>query len=100
MRDLSKPSPAFKPSPVEKRSVVIGGHKTSVSLEDQFWTAIKEIASGRGMKVKDLVSLIDANRTAGNLSSALRLFVLAELQDALFILEHFGDKPDGERRAA
>ena len=63
-------------SPVVKRSIVIAGHKTSVSLEDAFWKGLKEIASGRDATLSDLVASIDADRQHGNLSSALRLFVL------------------------
>jgi predicted DNA-binding ribbon-helix-helix protein len=63
-------------SPVVKRSIVIAGHKTSVSLEDAFWKSLKEIAGGRGMTLSDLVASIDTDRRQGNLSSAIRLFVL------------------------
>ena len=63
-------------SPVVKRSIVIGGHKTSVSLEDGFWKGLKEIADGRHVTLSDLVATIDTARRAGNLSSAIRLFVL------------------------
>ena len=63
-------------SPVIKRSVVIAGHKTSVSLEDAFWTSLKEIAISRGVTLSDLVTSIDVERQQGNLSSCLRLFVL------------------------
>ena len=63
-------------SPVVKRSIVIAGHKTSVSLEDAFWKGLKEIASGRDTTLSELVASIDADRQHGNLSSALRLFVL------------------------
>lgn len=63
-------------SPVVKRSIVIAGHKTSVSLEDAFWDALKEIAAGRRLTLSDLVATIDSSRTQGNLSSAIRLFVL------------------------
>ncbi|CAN5473712.1 ribbon-helix-helix domain-containing protein [soil metagenome] len=63
-------------SPVEKRSVVVGGHKTSVSLEAGFWSGVKEIAQSRKMTLSELVGDIDANRNQGNLSSAIRLFVL------------------------
>jgi predicted DNA-binding ribbon-helix-helix protein len=63
-------------SPVVKRSIVIAGHKTSVSLEDAFWKGLKEIAGGRSTTLSDLVASIDADRRQGNLSSALRLFVL------------------------
>lgn len=64
-------------SPIQKRSLVLTGHKTSVSLEDEFWTGLKEIASSRQMTVADLVAAIDRDRKTGNLSSALRLYVLA-----------------------
>jgi predicted DNA-binding ribbon-helix-helix protein len=63
-------------SPVVKRSIVIAGHKTSVSLEDAFWKALKEIAISRGATLSNLVTSIDVDRRQGNLSSCLRLFVL------------------------
>jgi predicted DNA-binding ribbon-helix-helix protein len=63
-------------SPVVKRSIVIAGHKTSVSLEDAFWKGLKEIAGMRDLTLSDLVSTIDSERRHGNLSSAIRLFVL------------------------
>ena len=63
-------------SPVVKRSIVIAGHKTSVSLEDAFWKGLKEIAAARNMTLSDLVASIDGGRRQGNLSSAIRLFVL------------------------
>jgi predicted DNA-binding ribbon-helix-helix protein len=63
-------------SPVVKRSIVIAGHKTSVSLEDAFWKGLREIADRREMTLSDLVSTIDSERRHGNLSSAIRLFVL------------------------
>jgi predicted DNA-binding ribbon-helix-helix protein len=63
-------------SPVIKRSIVIAGHKTSVSLEDAFWTSLKDIADDRNVTLSDLVSSIDTDRQHGNLSSAIRLFVL------------------------
>jgi predicted DNA-binding ribbon-helix-helix protein len=63
-------------SPVVKRSIVIAGHKTSVSLEDAFWGGLKDIAASRNMTLSDLVGSIDADRRQGNLSSAIRLFVL------------------------
>ena len=63
-------------SPVVKRSVLVGGHKTSVSLEESFWSGMKDIAGQRGMTLSELVSEIDKNRQQGNLSSAIRLFVL------------------------
>jgi predicted DNA-binding ribbon-helix-helix protein len=63
-------------SSVVKRSIVIAGHKTSVSLEDAFWKGLKEIAGVRHMTLSDLVATIDSERHHGNLSSAIRLFVL------------------------
>ena len=61
---------------VVKRSIHLRGRKTSVSLEDEFWNALKEIASDRNATLSELVSDIDAQRQHGNLSSTLRLFVL------------------------
>ncbi len=63
-------------SPVVKRSIVIAGHKTSVSLEDAFWRGLKEIALLQNQTLSDLVAGIDGGRDLGNLSSAIRLFVL------------------------
>ncbi|ACI92404.1 conserved hypothetical protein [Afipia carboxidovorans OM5] len=63
-------------SPVVKRSIVVAGHKTSVSLEEAFWNGMKEISSARGMTLSELVGEIDSQRKQGNLSSAIRLFVL------------------------
>ena len=65
-------------STVIKRSIVIHGHKTSVSLEDEFWATLKEIAARRDMTLSELVSQIDDGRHHANLSSAVRLFVLGE----------------------
>jgi predicted DNA-binding ribbon-helix-helix protein len=75
-------------SAITKRSVVLGGHRTSVSLEDQFWNALKEIAGGRDMTLSDLVAGIDADRQHANLSSAIRLFVLHFYRDQ--ILDRLG----------
>src|SRR5262245_65878541 len=66
----------MKKSQVIKRSIVVGGHKTSVSLEDDFWVALKDIARERRASLSDLVGSIDSQRMQGNLSSTLRLFVL------------------------
>lgn len=63
-------------SPVVKRSIVIAGHKTSVSLEDAFWDALKHIAQERRVTLSDIVQEVDQKRKQGNLSSAIRLFVL------------------------
>ena len=63
-------------SVIAKRSIVIDKHKTSVSLEEAFWKAPKEIAAGRNMALSELVASIDAERQHANLSSAIRLFIL------------------------
>lgn len=62
---------------MRKRSVIIAGHKTSVSLEDEFWDAFVAIAEERGQSLNALAGEIDRDR-AGNLSSSIRLFVLRE----------------------
>jgi predicted DNA-binding ribbon-helix-helix protein len=77
-------------SPVIKRSIVIAGHKTSVSLEDAFWKGLKDIASAQRTTLSDLVAEIDTARRHGNLSSAIRLFVLG----------HFQTRTDGSGDAA
>jgi predicted DNA-binding ribbon-helix-helix protein len=59
-----------------KRSIVLAGHKTSVSLEDAFWQGLKDIAKPQRKTLSDLVGSIDTQREQGNLPSALRLFVL------------------------
>ena len=67
-------------SPIVKRSIVIAGHKTSVSLEDAFWTDLKQIARTREKTLGELIAEIDETREFGNLSSAIRLFVLAQFR--------------------
>lgn len=64
-------------SPVRKRSILLNGHKTSVSVEDEFWSALQQIAALRSMTLSDLGSEIDKGRESGNLSSALRVYVLS-----------------------
>jgi predicted DNA-binding ribbon-helix-helix protein len=66
---------------VSKRSLVVAGHKTSVSLEGEFWDSLKDIASERGMTLGALVAAIDGDRQHANLSSAIRLFVLGFYRD-------------------
>ena len=63
-------------SPVIKRSIVIAGHKTSVSIEDAFWAALKDIAKSRRQSLAELIGVIDGARRGANLSSAIRVFVL------------------------
>ena len=67
-------------SGIVKRSVVVDGHKTSVSLEDQFWNDLKAIARAHGATLSKIVSEIDNTRQQRNLSSALRLFVLDQVR--------------------
>lgn len=71
-------------SAVVKRSIVIAGHKTSVSLEHEFWQGLKKIAGERQMTLSELVAWIDDELRGknSNLSSAIRLFVLGEFQAA------------------
>jgi predicted DNA-binding ribbon-helix-helix protein len=66
------------PSAVVKRSVVVAGHKTSVTLEDAFWTVLKDIARSRDMTLSAIIGQIDHEPHSGNLSSTIRLFVLEE----------------------
>ena len=72
---------------MKKRSLTIHGHRTSISLEEPFWAALNDIAKARQMSVASLVQMIDKERIGG-LSSAIRIFILAELRHKL-----------GERRA-
>jgi predicted DNA-binding ribbon-helix-helix protein len=67
-------------SAIIKRSIVIIGHKTSVSLEDEFWNALKEIARNQRRTLSDIVGGLDAQRRQRNLSSAIRLFVLDQFR--------------------
>jgi len=64
---------------VVKHSIVIAGHRTSVSLEEPFWRALKEIAAAEGASLAALVAQVDEGRGAANLSSALRVFVLEKV---------------------
>lgn len=67
---------------VTKRSLTVAGHRTSISLEDAFWDGLREIAARRGLTLAALVAAIDRARGAANLSSAIRVFVLANLHVA------------------
>ena len=68
-------------SEMRKHSVVIAGHRTSISMETAFWRALLDIAKIRGVSANQLITRIDRERQ-GNLSSAIRLFVLAESLNA------------------
>jgi len=63
-------------SPVSKHSITLVGHKTSITLENQFWEGLLEIASGENVAVSTLIERIDTERSSDNLSSAIRLYVL------------------------
>ena len=76
---------------IAKRCVIIDGQKTSVSLEDPFWTDLKTIAHARQTTLSALVAEIDGTREHGNLSSAIRLFVLRHV--------HYGERQMEEAKA-
>lgn len=65
---------------LRKRSVTISGHRTSISLEDEFWAELVDIAERRDLSLNAMIALIDEDRET-NLSSAIRLFVLATLKN-------------------
>ena len=78
-------------SSIVKRSITVGGHKTSFSLEEPFWIELKKIALTRKMTMAKLVSKIDHTREQGNLSSAIRLFVLRHV--------HYGERQMEEAKS-
>lgn len=80
------------PDGVIKRSLLIAGHSTSVSVEEPFWAELKRIAAVRGMSLAALVAEVDQGRKRQNLSSAIRVFVLREVGAR-------AAPPDGEGRA-
>jgi predicted DNA-binding ribbon-helix-helix protein len=67
---------------MRKHSLQIAGHRTSVSLEDAFWAALRDIADARGLSLAGLVAQVDASRGEANLSSAIRVFVLENVRTA------------------
>jgi predicted DNA-binding ribbon-helix-helix protein len=67
-------------SAIAKRSVIIGGHKTSVSLEEPFWRALREMADAQDVTVSHLLRQIDLERHSSNMSSAIRVYVLENLR--------------------
>ena len=82
MNDEEQHSAQKMSSPVLKRSVVVSGHKTSVSLEEPFWQALREIAREREMTMSALLNSIASKRGESNLSSAVRVFVLEHFRAA------------------
>ncbi|MCW2315398.1 Predicted DNA-binding protein, contains Ribbon-helix-helix (RHH) domain [Rhodoblastus acidophilus] len=68
---------------LRKRSLVIAGHRTSISLEDDFWDALREMAGDRGLSLPALVVEVDSARGGANLSSALRVAILRHYREKL-----------------
>src|SRR3954466_8561889 len=98
----ARPVRALKQSSVVKRSIIVGGHKTSVSLEEPFWNELKTIALNEKMTVAKLVNKIDRTRAQGNLSSAIRVFVLHRVMrtdTAKIIPSEVSVDPTGSARA-
>jgi predicted DNA-binding ribbon-helix-helix protein len=78
MKQKHPTGPSLKASPVVKRSIKIAGYQTSVSLEDEFWNALKEIATTQNVGISKLMSIINSQRQSNNnLSSAIRMYVLS-----------------------
>lgn len=69
---------------MKKRSIKIAGHSTSISLEEPFWMILKQLADEKNLSLNALVEGVDKKREDANLSSALRLYVLEELQNRLY----------------
>jgi predicted DNA-binding ribbon-helix-helix protein len=80
--------PEIGKSAVTKRSVVIGGHKTSVSLEEPFWSEVRAIAEAEQITVSNLLRRIDRERSNANLSSAIRVYVLEHVREKVRRLRH------------
>lgn len=89
-------------SSIIKRSVVIRGHKTSVSLEQPFWDAFRHLAEGERISTSALLRKVDAEREHANLSSAIRLFVLQRMRElaAARLSPHAGERPQANLWAA
>ena len=87
-------------SSVVKRSIVIDGRKTSVSLEDPFWTELKNIAHDQQVTPSELVSKIEDRRKQSNLSSAIRLFVLHHFQERMDVAKAHPSAVAAERTPA
>ena len=66
---------------IRKRSVRLAGHQTSISIEDAFWDQLIRLAREQRLSINSLITQLDANRT-GNLSSAIRIYVLNQLIEA------------------
>jgi predicted DNA-binding ribbon-helix-helix protein len=81
-------------SRVLKRSIVVGRHRTSISLEDVFWNELREIAHRRGVHLSELVGLIDGERQHCNLSSAIRMFVFEQARARSESAQQRNDTPE------
>jgi predicted DNA-binding ribbon-helix-helix protein len=86
-------------SSIVKRSVVIDGHKTSVSLEDAFWSDLKEIAHTQQATLSKVITEIDKARQQGNLSSAIRLFVFDQVRTHGELWRYSRSRRPGEETA-
>jgi predicted DNA-binding ribbon-helix-helix protein len=84
-------------SSVIKRSVMVADHKTSISLENEFWSGLKEIAANHHMTLSALVATINAGREHSNLSSAVRLFVLGFYRDQISAHNQISSPEDRSR---
>jgi predicted DNA-binding ribbon-helix-helix protein len=84
--------PEIGKSAVTKRSVVIGGHKTSVSLEEPFWSEVRAIAESEQITVSNLLRRIDRERSNANLSSAIRVYVLEHVREKVRDMRHEVDE--------
>lgn len=89
----SKHPQGAKKSPVIKRSIVILGHKTSVSLEDKFWRRLKIEAAEHVVTLSSLVGKIDRDRKHSNLSSAIRLHVVDQLEQMAGVADNQKGSP-------
>lgn len=81
-----------------KRSLTLNGHRTSVSLEDEFWRALRRIAEAEGRAINDLAAEIDADRGAATgLATAIRLFVLSQLEAQAAAARPLAERPGAQR---
>ncbi|HEY2211025.1 MAG TPA: ribbon-helix-helix domain-containing protein [Bradyrhizobium sp.] len=81
-------------SRVLKRSIVVGRHRTSISLEDVFWNELREIAHRRGVRLSELVGHIDGERQHRNLSSSIRMFVFEQARGRAENERNIKSEPD------
>jgi predicted DNA-binding ribbon-helix-helix protein len=94
---LGRPDAEARPTDLSKHSLVIAGHRTSISLERAFWDALQSIARERQVTIAALVASVDAQRGEANLSSALRVFVLSVVTESAGVPEKKAPLPEQER---